>query len=67
MKPATAKAIKKHFRSWSGGFPPESDYQIYVYIDAARLENNNVSDDELREMLREWMCNPDSNDFNPYP
>jgi len=36
MDERTANEIKRHFWTWSGGFPPESDDQIYVYIDAAR-------------------------------
>ena len=53
MDERTANEIKKDFWTWSGGFPPESDYQIYVYIDAAKPVD--VADAELWDLLRTWM------------
>jgi hypothetical protein len=53
--------LKEHFLKWSGGLPPESDYQITVYIDYAA----EVKDEELvREVLRAMM-NEDSFEFAP--
>jgi hypothetical protein len=54
MDANTAKAVKEDFSKWSGGFPPESDHQITVYVDYARSIENDAED--VREMLREWLC-----------
>ncbi len=52
--------LKEHFLEWSGGCPPESNYQITVYVDyAAEIED----DEFVREALRDWM-NEDF-DFDP--
>ena len=51
------RELKKHFREWSGGWPPESDYQITVYVDYA--SNVNWDDEEVREALRDWMESDD--------
>lgn len=45
--------IKEDFEVWSGGFPPESEYQIWAYIETA-LPNEN-DDEDIRRILREWM------------
>ena len=60
MDERTTHEIKKHFRIWSGGFPPESDHQIYVYIDAAKTVD--VPDEELWDLLRTWMNEDESLD-----
>jgi hypothetical protein len=44
---------KKDFRNWSGGFPPESEEQITVYLDYAAAADADPED--LRGILREWM------------
>lgn len=51
--------LKQHFRAWSGGFPPESECQITVYIEYAM--QNGFDADDVREALREWM-NGDNDD-----
>ena len=48
---------RQHFTAWSGGFPPESDDQISVYIETATPAEGN--DEELRELLRAWMNDGD--------
>jgi hypothetical protein len=47
------QAIKRDFMDWSGGFPPESDHEISVYIEAAKPTDS--SDAELWALLRMWM------------
>ncbi|MEN6449190.1 MAG: hypothetical protein ABFC96_01745 [Thermoguttaceae bacterium] len=56
----TPNEIKRQFLAWSGGFSPESDYQIYTYIDvAAPLD---TSDDDTRLVLHTWMNEPTPGD-----
>ena len=55
MDEQTAKEIKRDFWIWSGGFPPDSDDQIYVYIDAAAPVDAGAPDAELWDLLRSWM------------
>ena len=46
------QTVRRDFEEWSGGFPPESEYQITVYVDYARcIENAEL----VREILRDWM------------
>lgn len=49
----TATEIKAHFERWSGGFPPDSDDQITVYIDYAREDDADAED--VRDILKTWM------------
>jgi hypothetical protein len=56
MDPKTTEFVKADFLSWSGGFPPESDYQITVYIDYVGPVGTDP--DEVREFLTDWMCDP---------
>ena len=53
MDEQTTRAIREDFLTWSGGFPPESDDQIYVYVDAAAPKDSD--ENEVRKMLRDWM------------
>lgn len=53
MDERIANRIKRNFGIWSGGFPPESECQIYVYIDAAKPVD--IADAELWNLLRTWM------------
>lgn len=61
MDARTIEAIKADFAEWTGGFPPESEQQISVY-----LENSLPTEfdfDEAREVLLGWTCDqraPDS-------
>lgn len=52
-----ADALKTDFKKWSGGFPPESDYQITVYIDYAAP--NDTDAEEVRGLMRTWMNSDD--------
>jgi hypothetical protein len=57
MDTQAANAIKRAFREWSAGFPPESDYQIAVFIDYALPTDINA--EQARHLLRTWMCATD--------
>jgi hypothetical protein len=50
----TAKVIREDFLTWSGGFPPESDGQIRVYVEAARPSD--VDAEEVARLLLDWMA-----------
>ena len=62
MDEQTSKAIREDFLTWSGGFPPESDHQIFVYVEAARPKDSD--EEEVREMLKAWMQEPDTDRGN---
>ncbi|QNN23001.1 hypothetical protein HED60_12230 [Planctomycetales bacterium ZRK34] len=47
--------IKKHFRIWSGGGSPESDYQITVYLDYAAPSLTDEERIEWEDMFLDWM------------
>ena len=57
MSDTLANTFRSDFLVWSGGFPPESVCQIYVYIDYARP--NDTDENDVREILTAWM-NQDS-------
>ena len=46
-------AIRSDFEDWSGGFPPESEQQIFVYVTTA--SSNEWDDNLVLEILRAWM------------
>ena len=53
MDAKTAKAVIEDFETWSGGFPPESSQEIFVYVEYAcdrRLDGVAVTC-----LLRDWM------------
>jgi hypothetical protein len=49
----TTKAIQDGFLVWSGGFPPESDQQIFIYVEYALRHDINAI--EASNMLKNWM------------
>jgi hypothetical protein len=53
MTPQQIEALKRHFLEWSGGFDPESEYQIIVYVDYAR--DSRLNKDEVLLTLEMWM------------
>lgn len=53
MDPTTAKAIKEDFLVWSGGFPPDSNEQIFAYVEAARPAD--TDEVEVDILLKDWM------------
>ncbi len=46
--------LKRHFFVWSGGFEPESEDQIIVYVDYARVSQ--LERDEVYDVLVEWLA-----------
>jgi hypothetical protein len=53
MDERTATAIKADFEEWSGGTPPDSEEQIFIYVEFARPAESNGA--EVTQLLREWM------------
>jgi hypothetical protein len=47
------EAIRSHFLEWSGGTPPDSVFEIFTYIELARLEEHEY--EETRLFLKRWM------------
>jgi hypothetical protein len=52
--------LEEDFRTWSGGFPPESEDQVIVYMDYRNPFQERV--DEAREYLMDW-CERGDPDF----
>jgi hypothetical protein len=52
------EAVKRHFLVWSGGFEPESEHQIIVYVDYAR--DSELDRDEVYDVLMEWIQDDDA-------
>ncbi len=53
MDAHTTNSFKEDFQAWSGGFPPDSEQQIFIYMEYAY--GTEADADEVREMLRKWM------------
>ena len=47
------KRLKANFLSWSGGFKPDSVYQIEVYVDAAL--HTDLNKEVARRFLLDWL------------
>ena len=60
MDTGTMNQIKNDFEEWSGGFSPESRYQITVYVDYALRDA--VDPVEATNVLLRWMNSPDADD-----
>lgn len=67
MNNLIVKRIKRDFRQWSGGFSPESGYQITVYIDYAL--QCDIDPVEAKNTLLDWMNadDPDEDLFDNEP
>ncbi len=65
MDTNTVEMVKNDFRAWSGGFPPDSEMEIFVYMEHA-FGQVDTDADEARELLRGWMRDNDD-DIRPYP
>ena len=46
------QALAKDFLAWSGGFPPECDHEIVVYLDYALPEG--FDREEVARFLEDW-------------
>jgi hypothetical protein len=53
MDAKTARDVIEDFRTWSGGFPPDSEQEIFVYVEYARDERLDAV--EVTRLLRDWM------------
>lgn len=53
MDANTANAVKEDFLAWSGGFPPDSDQDVFVYVEYARPTDTDAI--EVSRMLTGWM------------
>ena len=53
MNPQTAEVIKQDFLTWSGGCAPDSDQQIFVYVEYARPADSDAI--EVTRILQDWM------------
>ena len=49
---ATRQRIQRDFEEWSGGFPPESEWQITVYLDYAL--NVEIDREVALSVLQSW-------------
>jgi len=45
--------IKKDFLTWTGGFPPDSETTVFLYIEYASPADSN--DNEVRAILLDWL------------
>lgn len=52
MNEAMAQTIKAHYLEWSGGSPPECDFEIFTYVEAACPFE--VEEHELFRLLDDW-------------
>jgi hypothetical protein len=50
-------SIREDFLTWSGGFPPESNAQIAVFVETAIPAD--ADPDFVRQVLTAWMDKPD--------
>lgn len=65
MQQTKADRLMDDFLSWSGGFPPDSDQQIFVYIETSCPEHFGA--DFARTILKDWMTstkNDEASRFN---
>jgi hypothetical protein len=47
------QAIRKDFLVWSGGFPPQSSQEVWVYVETARPFDTDAG--EVTRLLLDWM------------
>jgi hypothetical protein len=53
MDKDASETIKLDFLAWTGGFPPDSEEQIFAYVETSRP--NETDYQEVRQLLRAWM------------
>ncbi len=61
MDANSVNSVKEDFLVWSGGFPPDSEQQIFVYMECVHGADARDAD-RVREMLRDWMQEDASGD-----
>ncbi len=54
MNTTRINAIRNDFSDWSGGFPPDSEQQVFIYMEYA-YDGDADDADDVRTMLRNWM------------
>ncbi len=47
------QAIRNDFSVWSGGFPPESEQQVWVYVETARAADTDAV--TVTRLLLDWI------------
>ncbi len=58
----TARTVREDFMTWSGGCPPDSEQEIFVYMEY--VHGSDADDaDAVREILRDWMEEQNSADL----
>jgi hypothetical protein len=60
MNQTLEAAIRSDFEVWSGGFPPDSEQQIFLYVTTA--SSKEWDDNIVLESLRAWMVAEESSD-----
>lgn len=45
--------IRRDYQAWSGGFPPETQDQIFLYLEYAA--STDAPQEKVREILYEWV------------
>jgi hypothetical protein len=55
MTPGRRTIIKEDFLAWSGGFPPDSEDQIFLYVEFASPQS--IDQRDARAFLLDWMDN----------
>ena len=53
MDQAEEQRIREDFITWSGGFPPESNEEIAMYVEVARPFDTAAGD--VSRLLKQWM------------
>ena len=54
MDAAQQRAIKEDYLAWTGGFPPDSESEIFTYIEASMPLDCDL--EEVRAALHAWMA-----------
>ncbi|MEN6458046.1 MAG: hypothetical protein ABFC63_03885 [Thermoguttaceae bacterium] len=54
MNRNSTRTIEQSFLDWSGGFPPDSEQQIFIYMEYV-YGADAVDADETRDVLRDWL------------
>jgi hypothetical protein len=53
MDAETARLVVKDFLDWSGGSPPDSEQEIFIYVEyASDCRNDSV---EVTRLLHTWL------------
>ena len=54
------RRIRRDYLEWSGGFPPETQEDVQLYVEVASSRDDDDAD--VIQVLNEWMNAPDSCD-----